>query len=219
MSFDSNLRRFTEDIKTMVTRSHDLQRDFLNYVGKEVINYLREITPKDSGDTANAWKIMDRTDKSITIGNTREGVLLHILEGVKGGQKVYPKHSKVFKFDIGGQEIFTAFFTTKTIPERNFMKGVVKNLDHFNEALMEALVSKYWKVFEVRSVVEPSGIKLRNITATVGLGQGTSRNTNRGRGRISLNRVRTGRKTNRRRLTVVRRRTGQFISSKEVRAK
>jgi len=218
-SWDGNLKKFTADINTMVSKSHDLQRDFLNYVGKEIIDYLIEITPKDTGGTANSWKIVNRSEKSITIQNDREDILLHILEGVQGGKKVYPKDSKVFKFEIAGNEVFSAYITTKTVPPNNFMKGVKSNIDLYNRILIDALISKHWKVFTKPDKGEPSQIKLRNITKTVGVGQGSGRNANRGRGRITLTRVRTGRKTNRRRLTVVRRRTGQFISRKEVKAK
>lgn len=218
-NWDNNLQRFISDVNTMVKNSHDLQRDFLLYVGREIRNYLEEVTPKDTGETAKAWKIISKTTTSVTIANTREDVLLRILEGVKGGTKVYPKEARVFRFEIDGEEHFSAYFTTKTVLPNDFMKGVSKNIDYFNKLLMDALVSKHWKVFTLKNVGTPETVKLRNITSTVGLGQGSRRNTNRGRGRISLNRVRTGRKTNRRRLTVVRRRTGHFISRKEVRTK
>jgi hypothetical protein len=181
------------------------------------MEHLREVTPKDTGETANAWFIEKKTNTSVTIGNRREDILLLIQRGHSGGQVLQPKTAKTFRFEIDGQEFFRTTITTKTENPNPFMVGVVEGLDKFNKLLMESLIKKYWKVFErIRASSSPSGIKLRNISKQSGIGQGTKRSKNRGRG--GGFKRRTGKISNRRRLGR-RRRTGKFLTSKEVKMK
>ena len=199
----TGLQDFSKKVSSLTKNSKNLQRDFLNLVTKEVLIHLRNITPKDTGETANAWFIEKKTRTSVTIGNRNEDILLLIQKGHKGGEKIFPDTAQAFRFEIGGQEFFRTFITTKTQNPNPFMLGVVEGLDKFNKALMQAQSS-------------PSGVKLRNISKQSGIGQGTKRSRNRGRGGGFQRR--TGKISNRRRLGR-RRRTGKFISSKEVKMK
>ncbi|MFB5617575.1 MAG: hypothetical protein ACE5Q4_02795 [Nitrosopumilus sp.] len=213
----TGLQDFSKKVSSLTKNSKNLQRDFLNLVTKEVLIHLRNITPKDTGETANAWFIEKKTRTSVTIGNRNEDILLLIQKGHKGGEKIFPDTAQAFRFEIGGQEFFRTFITTKTQNPNPFMLGIVEGLDKFNKALMDALIKKYWKVFKnMQAQSSPSGVKLRNISKQSGIGQGTKRSRNRGRGGGFQRR--TGKISNRRRLGR-RRRTGKFISSKEVKMK
>ncbi len=211
----TNLQPYIKKVSSLVKNSKNLQRDFLNLVTKSTIEYLQEITPKESGATAQAWRVEKRTNKSVTIGNAREGILLLIQKGHQGGQLVQPKRARVFRFEIDGQEFFRTTITTKTENPNPFMENVNKGLDMFLQALMEALISKHWHIFK-KAVKNAKTIRLRNISKQSGIGQGTKRSRNRGRG--GGFKRRTGKISNRRRLGR-RRRTGKFISSKDVKMK
>ena len=84
------------------------------------------------------------------------------------------------------------------------------------KALMDALIQKHWRVFKRAQATNAKNIRLRNISKQSGIGQGSKRSRNRGRG--GGFKRRTGKVSNRRRLGR-RRRTGKFISSNNVKMK
>jgi len=211
-----NLPEVTKKVASLVKNSKNLQRDFISLIGKETLNYLKNVTPKDTGTTANAWFIEKRTRTSITIANNNEAVLLLIQKGHSGGDEIFPNRVKALHFFIGGQEFFRSSVTSKVANPNQFMKGVNRNIDRFLEPLMSALISKYWKIFTSVRKQSPRQIRLANISKQSGIGQGTKRSRNRGRG--GGFKRRTGMKGLKRRLGR-RRRTGKFISSKNVQMK
>lgn len=210
-----NLFPYIGKVSSLVKNSKNLQRDFLNLVTKSTLEYLREVTPKSSGTTANAWRVERRTNKSVTIGNSNEGILLLIQKGHVGGRLVQPSRAKAFHFMIDGQEFFRTTIVTRTQNPNQFMSVVNKGLDMFLKVLMEALIQKYWVIFK-KTAPNPKTIRLRNITKQSAIGQGTKRSKNRGRG--GGFKVRTGKKSFKRRLGR-RRRSGKFITSKKVEMK
>ena len=207
--FDSTFYEFIEEVESLVTNGAELQKEFLDIIIKATLQLLRDFTPKDSGELAKSWHVMNRGITFVVIGTDMVDLFNLVVNGTKPWVQK-GKNGKKLHFFIGNHEFFRVKVTHKMVLGNDFMDALLKGLDNMMDALILSLVKKHWKVF---SDLPVEHITFNNITKTVGL-TGTHLSRSRGRGR-GAHRINTGRRSLTRRLGR-RRRTGTFITSKSV---
>lgn len=73
---------------------------------KKIIKMLRKMTPKDTGDTSEAWTVKRNGNSGFTILNKRGAIVEFLIEGVKP-HVIEPKDKSVLKMKIGTSVIYS----------------------------------------------------------------------------------------------------------------
>ena len=198
------------------------QKTFLDMVGNHTLSILRANTPVDTGELRNSWVITSRGVDKIEIGMKdslnfnklniiRFGAPAHVIDAAGGGP------SETMLFRRGGLEIFTARVFHPGVRRNDFVSAVTRNINDFVVASLDAafvLHSGLYKKARKSGAISSTGTfrQNKNLTRTVGLGKFSA--ARRGFGRSTLTRTRTGKISNRRRLSRRRRRGGSINSIK-----
>ena len=179
------------------------EKEYLKILENLTLRMIRQAAPKDTGDYANSWSVVQRGSKFIII-DTSQPVLFNWLENGTKPHTIRAKQADYLFF--GG--VFRKQVEHMGTRPRPHIIDVVKELDNIMRDVMKTQMKNHYKLFN--HITARSGVpSTSNITKTVGL-TGTKVSSLRGRGKITMVRGRTGRKQFKRRLGR-RRRTGQWI--------
>jgi len=211
--WDQGLHNYTQDVLSLVKNSKNLQRDFLKIVENVVLDIIKANAPSSSGNFGRSWKVVARGGTWIEIDTDMQEVFFALVNGtgphlIRAGTA---SGSDVLAYTLGGRDFFSVSVRHPGSRKNDFMSPIVKALDDVVLELMKILVAKYYKVFKATDSRAKLGSG--NITKIVGL-TGTRISKNRGRGKITLVRTRTGRRQFKRRLGR-RRRSGHFLTKKD----
>ena len=210
ITFDSQWKKMIQDMKKSV-RSGDRYRDeFVNLLSKGLLDYVKDLSPVDSGELRDSWKIFNKSLSEIIIGTDNPEAYRRVAEGVNA-RTIVAKNGKSMHFFIGGEEFFRQKIDIKAVNADDYLKILLdRAVDKAILDLSQALVLKHIPITRMGKAAPK--IKHVNLSKTVGM-TGTKRNTRRGRGG-GVQKAKTGRKSFKRTLSR-RRRTGKFITRKE----
>ena len=201
------IEQYRTKLKSLATNKTTFTNEYLKVIEDLTLKMIKQAAPKDTGDYANSWKVVQRGSKFIVI-DTEMPDLFNWLENGTQPHTIRAVRAKYLSF--GGRFAKSVEHTgTKAQPH---MIHVMKQLDIVMKDVMKGQMKKHYKLFN--HISSPGMAKNSNITKTVGL-TGTKVSSLRGRGKISMVRARTGRKQFKRRLGR-RRRTGQWIKRAKV---
>lgn len=209
----SGLQEYIDEVATMNTNSPRLQKDFLRVVEQVVLKILRQESP--SVRLGESWKVTARGGTYTEIDTDIPELFFSIVNRTRPHEIVAGTQSgaKTLHYLVGGQDFFSVRVFHPGTRGNPFIVPIVAALDKILVSLMANLIAKHYKTFKhLRIQATRHGIG--NIARTTGL-TGTRLSRNRGRGKITLVRQRTGRRQFKRRLGR-RRRSGKFLTRKEV---
>lgn len=209
----TGLQEYINDVESLNVNSNKLQEQFLRIVEQVVIKILRERSPSD--ELGRSWKVVARGTKYTEIDTDLQELFFAIVNRTRPHEIVAGTQSnaKALHYLVGGQDFFSVRVFHPGTKGNPFIVPIIKALDQVLMALMTSLIAKNYKTFKHINI---GGRRhgIGNIARTVGL-TGTKLSRNRGRGKISLVRQRTGRRQFKRRLGR-RRRSGRFIARKDM---
>jgi hypothetical protein len=209
--FDNQWKRMIRDMEKSVKSGDKYRTEFVDLLSKGLLVFIKELTPVDSGELRDSWKIFSKSLSEIIIGTDNPEAYRRVSEGVNA-RTIYAKNGKAMHFFIGGKEFFRQKVDIKGSDANKYLQVLLsKAVDKAILDLSLALTLKHAPI--TRAGKAPKQIKHINLSKTVGM-TGTKRNTRRGRG-SGIQKAKTGRKTFKRTLSR-RRRTGKFITRKEV---
>jgi len=209
----TGLQEYINDIETMNINSPKLQADFLRTVEQVVLQVLRNASPSTS--LGESWKVTARGAKYTEIDTDLQELFLSIVNGTRPHEIVAGTkgNAKALHYLVGGQDFFSVRVFHPGTRADPFIVPILRALDKLLMALMSALMAKHYRTFKHINI-QATKHGIGNISRTVGL-TGTKLSRNRGRGKISMVRQRTGRRQFKRRLGR-RRRSGRFIARKDM---
>ena len=199
----TGIDQYTRKLESMAKARHRFEKEYLKIMGDLTLKLIKQAAPRDTGDYANSWSIVKREKKAIEIDTSMPELFLWLENGTRP-HEIRATNAKALALPFGFAK---RVMHTGTQPQPHIIH-VVEKLDDIMRDVMFAQIKKHNKLFNhVRS---RGGVpNTSNITKTVGL-TGTHVSSLRGRGKISMIRMRTGRKQFKRRLGR-RRRTGKWI--------
>jgi len=193
------------------------QKRFLEVIGRSALQMLRANTPVTTGQLKRSWRILEQSRTTVAIGVSQD--MMGILELVRKGSPPFVQQAsggQVMRFVIGGQEIFTTRVFHPGFRKNDFVSDVARAIQALTIETLDQAVSReipmIRKARRSGQVFSTGGFRqTSNLTRTVGL---SKFGAGRAFGRASLVRSRTGKKSNRRRVGLRRRRGGSINSQK-----
>lgn len=176
---------------------------FLDLISDSAIQLLKLNTPRDTGDLANDWRVLERDSNSVTIGvsDQNDAKLRFILEGT-GEHIIEPSKKKALVTPYG---VFKKILHPGTSPN-NFLEAVQFEMNRLVSTKMGESLAQSHRFHQPFA-------NTANISKITGL-TGTRFAPRRAFGRASLPRPRTGLKSSAPRLGLPRRRVGRSILSR-----
>lgn len=218
IEFDAAWTKMIRDMESTIRNKQNYEREFVDMLSQGLLRICKELTPIKDGELRGSWQVFTKTLEEVVIGTDLVDAYSRIVNGMKP-QVIYAKNAKAMHFMIGNKEFFRTKVDIRGTPPDNFLQSLLdKAVDKVIEELAVALMPKHMPFFKgmkpkpSRQTASKYGLQT-NLSRTVGL-TGTKRNARRGRGG-GIQRAKTGRKSFKRTLSR-RRRTGKFITSKNV---
>ena len=218
IAFDGNWRQMIRDMENSIRNSKDYKREFVELLSQGLLKICKDLSPVKDGQLRDSWQITTKSLQKIIIETDMVDAYSRIVEGMRP-QVIYAKNGKAMHYFIGNKEFFRQKVEILGSPSNDFLQPILdRAVDKVIHDLSLVLIPKHNKFFaKSMSPSQPrTGTKRfinSNLSKAVGL-TGTKRNTRRGRGG-GIQRAKTGRKSFKRTLSR-RRRTGKFITSKNV---
>jgi len=216
ITFNSGWRLLQQDLTHAIQHSGDWKKEFATILSDALLQLVKSITPVDSGELEESWKIRSATIHRIIIGSDNPETVSRIISGIRA-QTIVSKNGKAMHFFMNGEEFFRSKVETKGVRPDNFLETLVqKRVNRLIRSLATVLVIENNRMLKGRM---KGGKRFNkkyissNLSKTTGLTD-TRRNNRRGRGG-GIQKAKTGRKSFRRVLSR-RRRTGTYITSKKV---
>lgn len=100
------LREIRQGFQKFQFAGKRIEARFLRLVGESTVILLKQVTPVDSGELAESWRITKQGKGYVEVGTP----LISQAEDLEKGTKphiIRPVRGDVLRFEIGGQEIFT----------------------------------------------------------------------------------------------------------------
>lgn len=216
--FDRQWYKMLRDMEESIRSEPTYKKDFVNLLSMGLLKICKDLSPVKDGQLRDSWKIFTKSLNEIVIGTDLADAYTRIVGGMKP-QVIYAKNAKMMHFIIGNKEYFRQKVNIRGTAPDNFLQPLLdKAVDKVISELSVSLMPKHMPFFKGNMTPTPKKIDTKhglnsNLSKTVGL-TGTKRNTRRGRG-SGIQRAKTGRKSFKRTLSR-RRRTGKFITSKNV---
>lgn len=211
--FDNEWFQILRDLDEIKLKSKTIEREFIRIASEGILQVIIDNTPKNTGDLARSWRVVDKSQKSFVIGTDLHDQFLQVVNGTRP-QTIIAKSGKAMHFFIGSEEFFRSRVDIRGVTENPFHEPIVKAMNIMMERLIMSLMKQHWKFF--KKLQNAPRITKVNLSKTVGL-TGTKRNTRRGRGG-GIQKAKTGRKSFKRTLSR-RRRTGSFITSSKTKVR
>lgn len=209
--FDNQWKKMIRDMQQSIKNGDRYRQEFVDLLSKGLLDYIKDLSPVDSGELRDSWKIFEKTTDKIVIGTDNPEAYERVTVGVSA-RTIVAKSGKAMHFFIGGEEFFRSTVDIKASDANRFLQTLLtKAVDKAILDLSMALTLKHAPI--TRAGKAAPKIRQVNLSKTVGM-TGTKRNTRRGRGG-GVQKAKTGRKTFKRTLSR-RRRTGKFITRKNV---
>ncbi len=199
----TGIKQYKQKLVSLSQARTRYEKEYLKIIEDLTLKMIRQAAPRDTGEYANSWKVIQRGAKFIVI-DTSMPELFNWLENGTQPHKIRATTADYLAF--GG--IFRKEVDHMGTQPQPHIIHVVNALDKIMRDVMHVQMKKHNKLFN--HIAARGGVpNTSNITKTVGL-TGTKVSSLRGRGKITMVRGRTGRKQFKRRLGR-RRRTGQWV--------
>jgi hypothetical protein len=208
-----------KDMEMSIRNSNNYKKEFIDLLARGLLKVVKDLTPVKDGQLRDSWQISEQSMKAIIIETDMVDAYGRITLGMRP-QTIVAKNGKAMHYYIGNKEFFRQKVEILGTPKDEFLQKILdKAVDQVILDLGIALMVKHKPFFKKSFSPTKSsrtGTKRfinSNLSKAVGL-TGTKRNSRRGRGG-GIQRAKTGRKSFKRTLSR-RRRTGKFITTKEV---
>ena len=213
ITFDAQWKKMIQDMKKSVRGGDNYRQEFVDLLAVGLLNYIKDLSPVLTGTLRDSWKIFDKSLSHIIIGTDNPEAYRRVIEGITGRTITSNRDGGYLEFPgLDGQLIQRKSVTIKSVEGHDFLKSLLdKAVDKAILDLSQSLVLKHIPITRMGEAAP--NITQLNLSKTVGL-TGTKRNTRRGRGG-GVQKAKTGRKSFKRTLSR-RRRTGKFITRKDV---
>ena len=189
-----------------------IEARFLRLIGELTVSLLKQVTPVDSGDLMESWRIVKQGKGYVEVGTDLIGQVEDLEHGTKP-HLIRPVRGDVLRFEIGGQEIFTTEVRHPGTAPNPFLDNVARTMHMEIITVLEQALSENHPYF-VR-LKGGKGRKYQQVGRTsAGMKGGVSF-----AGRSTLVRAGTGRRQLKRRLSLRRRRGHSARSKRETRTK
>jgi hypothetical protein len=209
--FDAQWKKMIRDMKQSVKSGPRYKKEFVDLLSVGLLNYVKDLSPVDSGELRDSWKIFEKTMDKIVIGTDNPEAYARVTVGVNA-RTIVAKSGKAMHFFIGGEEFFRSTVDIKASDANRFLQTLLTRA--VDKAILDLSLSLQIKHAPITRMGKSAPkIKQVNLSKTVGM-TGVKRNTRRGRGG-GIQKAKTGRKSFKRTLSR-RRRTGKFITRKKV---
>lgn len=219
IQFDRHWKQMIKDMEMSIRNSNNYKREFIDLLAQGLLKVCKDLSPVKDGQLRDSWQVTTKSMKQIIIETDMVDSYGRITQGMRP-QTIVAKNGKAMHYFIGNKEFFRQKVEILGTPKNEFLQVILdKAVDKVIHDLGIALMVKHRPFFKKSfSPTQSSrtGTKRHvnsNLSKAVGL-TGTKRNTRRGRGG-GVQRAKTGRKSFKRTLSR-RRRTGNFITTKEV---
>jgi hypothetical protein len=219
IQFDRHWKQMIKDMELSIRNSNNYKREFIDLLAQGLLKVCKDLSPVKDGQLRDSWQVTTKSMKQIIIETDMVDSYGRITQGMRP-QTIVAKNGKAMHYYIGNKEFFRQKVEILGTPKNEFLQVILdKAVDKVIHDLGIALMVKHRPFFKKSfSPTQSSrtGTKRHvnsNLSKAVGL-TGTKRNTRRGRGG-GVQRAKTGRKSFKRTLSR-RRRTGAFITTKEV---
>ena len=184
-----------------------IEARFLRLIGELTVSLLKQVTPVDSGDLMESWRIVKQGKGYVEVGTDLIGQVEDLEHGTKP-HLIRPVRGDVLRFEIGGQEIFTTEVRHPGTAPNLFLDNVARIIQSEVIKILEQALSENHPYF--LKLKGGKGRKYQQVGRTsAGLKGGVSF-----AGRSTLVRAGTGRRQLKRRLSL-RRRRGSLARSKQ----
>ncbi|MFB5646214.1 MAG: HK97 gp10 family phage protein, partial [Nitrosopumilaceae archaeon] len=108
------LDRIKTEFKRFQFTGPKTQKRFLTLIGQETVSLMKELTPRDTSELANNWRIIAQGTDSIEVGFPpglhSSGMsyieLATLLQEGSPPHLIVPREGDRLRFEVGGQEIF-----------------------------------------------------------------------------------------------------------------
>ena len=198
------LDEITRSFKAFQFSGKRVQQRFLRLIGDNTVILAKDMTPRDSGELAESWRVLGQSRDTVEVGTSLIGLLRDLTEGT-APHIIEPKRAKVLRFEVGGQEVFASRVFHPGIRANPFIDDVQKIIHANVIQTLELALSENHPFFKQLSV-GGKGRKFQQVGRTsAGFKGGTSF-----AGRATLVRPGTGRRQLKRRLSLRRRRGGNI---------
>lgn len=197
----TGLREITKGFQAFQFTGPRIQQRFLRLVGDQTVTLLRQVTPVDSGELAQSWRVLGTGKDYVEVGTSLIGLVTELEEGTRP-HIIRPVRGNVLRFEIGGQEIFTTEVRHPGTRANPFLDTVARAIHNIIIQILEQALAENHQYF-----VKLAGGKGRKFQQ-VGRSSAGFKGGTRFSGRSTLVRAGTGRKRLTRRLTL-KRRTGR----------
>ena len=185
-----------------------VQARFLRLVGDNTVILAKDMTPKDSGELADSWRVLGQSKDTVEVGTSLIGLLRDLAEGTQP-HIIEPKRAKVLRFEFGGQEVFAARVRHPGIKANPFLDDIQRIIHANVIKTLQTALSENHEFFRELDV-GGKGRKFQQVGRTsAGFKGGTSF-----AGRSTFVRPGTGRRQLKRRLSLRRRRGGSINPKK-----
>lgn len=201
------LKEITDGFKKFEFTGKRIQARFLTLIGEQTVLLLKRVTPVDSGELANSWRIVGQGKGYVEVGTD---LIDQVKDLEKGTQPhiIRPVRADVLRFEIGGQEVFTTEVRHPGTAPNLFLDNVARIIQSEVIKILEQALSENHPYF--LKLKGGKGRKYQQVGRTsAGLKGGVSF-----AGRSTLVRAGTGRRQLKRRLSL-RRRRGSLARSKQ----
>lgn len=214
---DASWKKMIRSLDRTIRNKNNYRQELVDILSEGLLKICKDITPTDTGELRDAWKIFEKGLNRIVIGNELPDALARIVRGISA-QTIVAKNGKSMHFFLDGEEFFRQRVDIKGKLPDDFLEVLLyRAIDKAILDLELSLMPKHFPFFKDNMTPRPKGVNRKftssNLAKTVGLTEGKI-NKRRGRGG-GIQKAKTGRKSFRRVLSR-RRRTGTYITSKKV---
>ena len=206
------LKEIKQGFKNFDFAGQRVQQRFLRLIGESAVILLKQVTPVDSGELADSWRVLGQGKDYVEVGTSLIGLVEDLTQGTKP-HLIRPVRGNVLRFEMGGQEIFATEVRHPGTRPNPFLDDVARSIHNAVIEILEQSLAESHPYFV--KLAGGKGRKFQQVGRTsAGFKGGVSF-----AGRSTLVRVGTGRRQLKRRLSLRRRRGSLAKNNKETRVK
>ena len=189
-----------------------IQARFLRLIGDSTVILLKQVTPIDSGELSDSWRVTKQGKGYVEVGTDLIGQVEDLEHGTKP-HIIRPVRGDVLRFEVGGQEVFTTEVRHPGTQPNPFLDNVARTIHTEVIAILEQSLAENHPYF-----LKLKGGKGR-ARQQVGRTSAGFRGGVSFAGRSTLVRAGTGRRQLKRRLSLRRRRGSLARIKKDTKVK
>ena len=129
------LKEIKQGFKNFDFAGKRVQQRFLRLIGESAVILLKQVTPVDSGELSESWRVLKQGSDYVEVGTSLIGLVEDLTQGTKP-HLIRPVRGNVLRFEMGGQEIFTTEVRHPGTKPNSFLEDVARSI---HNAVIEIL--------------------------------------------------------------------------------